>query len=95
MKKEKLIQQLTKDGHKVKYGKFENWDNIPYIQHKNGTFLFLTCKVYTNNMVSITYDEKKITYNFVINMLIHTGESYLMDIIHDPTTGHNHYNYLS
>lgn len=49
MRIENIMKNMRKEGYNCDYGKFGYWDNIPYVENKEGHKLFLC------NMVTDTY----------------------------------------
>lgn len=41
MKQKHLIENLEKEGYEVDYGKYEYWDNIPYVEHEDGSVTWI------------------------------------------------------
>lgn len=41
MKSENIIENLKNEGFTVDYGKWEYWENIPYVEHKDGNRTYI------------------------------------------------------
>lgn len=84
MKKSNLIGKLEKDGYEVEYGKFNYWENIPYVTREDGSKLFITNRYFQAGSSNIGYDEKLITYDLVkealsedTDYLLYVNEDYV------------------
>lgn len=82
MKIDNLIDKLKQDGYEVEYGKFNYWENIPYITREDYSRLFLTNMHYQHNSTTVGYDDKLITYDLVKEALEENAE-YLLYINED------------
>lgn len=60
MKSNEIIQRLEDKGYVVKYGKYEYWQDIPYVEHSDGSKTFLAKTFYKFRSVGI---EKDIPFN--------------------------------
>lgn len=69
MRKSNLIQKLEKEGYEVEYDTFSYWNEIPCIERKDGSKLFLTIYYHRGNSRTIGYDSKLITYDLVMQAL--------------------------
>lgn len=56
MKSDVIIQKLVDEGYNVEHGKYEYWDNIPYVLHDDGSKTFLATTFYTHGSVAIKRD---------------------------------------
>lgn len=41
MEQSQLIEKLKAEGYKIDYGRYEYWDNIPYVKHDDGAVTWL------------------------------------------------------
>ena len=82
MKIDNMIAKLRKDGYEVEYGKFNYWENIPYVTREDDSKLFLTNMYSQSNSTTVGYDDKLITYDLVKEALEENAE-YLLYINED------------
>lgn len=62
MQQAKLIEKLEKEGYKVDYGKYEYWENIPYVKHDDGSITWLAETFISMGSLSVRTD---LSYNKV------------------------------
>ena len=61
MKIQEIIQILEFKGHDVRYGKYQYWDNVPYVVHDDGTRTWIVKRVRALNN-SLTIDNNLAWY---------------------------------